>query len=158
MDWTLRGCDEYPVSKLRADLNHVRNASAGLAVLNGKKYLSHETYRKSGKGVRTPVWFAAAPADTSTANSPKLYIYTTADSGKAKRIRQNGVVRLAPCDARGNVFGQWIDAHAEIVSTKEFVVGMRLTNGKYCPWKQILDLSARIFRRHERIMLAIRRV
>jgi uncharacterized protein len=136
----------------------MRNASAGLAALNGKKYLNLETYRKSGKGVRTPVWFAAAPADTPTTNIPKVYIYTIADSGKAKRIRQNGVVKIAPCDARGHVSGQWIDAHAEIVSGKEFVRGMQLINRKYCPWKQILDLSARIFRRHERIVLVIRPV
>jgi hypothetical protein len=134
------------------------NASAGLAALNGKKYLNLETYRKSGKGVRTPVWFAAAPADTATANIPKLYVYTTADSGKAKRIRQNSVVKIAPCDARGNVTGQWIDARAEIVGSEEFVRGMQLINRKYCPWKQILDLSARLFRRHERIMLVIRPV
>ena len=79
-------------------------------------------------------------------------------SGKAKRIRQKGVVKIAPCDARGNVSGQWIDAHAEIVSGEEFGRGMGLINRKYCPWKQILDLSALLFRRHERIMLAIRPV
>ena len=94
----------------------MRNASAGLAALDGKKYLNLETYRKSGKGVRTPVWFAAAPVETPAANTPMLYVYTTADSGKAKRIRHNSVVKVAPYDACGNVSGQWINAHAEIVS------------------------------------------
>ena len=134
------------------------NASVGLAAFNGKKYLNLETYRKSGKGVRTPVWFAVTPADAPADNIPKIYVYTTADSGKAKRIRQSSVVKIAPCDARGTVSGQWIDAHAKIVSGEEFVRGMRLINRKYCPWKQILDLSALLFRRHERIMLAIRPV
>ena len=138
--------------------NQMRNASAGLAALDGKKYLNLETYRKSGKGVRTPVWFAAAPVETPAADTPKLYVYTTADSGKAKRIRHNRVVKVAPCDACGNVSGEWIDAHAEIVSGKEFVRGMRLINRKYCPWKQILDLSALLFPHHQRIMLAIRPV
>ena len=134
------------------------DASAGLAALDGKKYLNLETYRKSGKGVRTPVWFAVTPADAPAANTPKLYVYTTADSGKAKRIRQSSVVKIAPCDACGTVSGQWIDAHAKIVSGEEFVRGMRLINRKYCPWKQILDLSALLFRRHERIMIVIRPV
>ena len=134
------------------------NASAGLAALNGKKYLNLETYRKSGKGVRTPVWFAAASPDTSSADVPALYVYTAADSGKAKRIRQNGVVKITACDARGRVTGQWIDAHAQIVGGQEFVRGMRLIDRKYCPWKQILDLSALLFRRHKRIMLVIRPV
>jgi len=134
------------------------NGSAGLAAFDGKKYLNLETYRRSGKGVRTPVWFAAAPADTAAANGSTLYVYTKADSGKAKRIRLSGVVKIAPCDARGKVSGQWIDAHAEIVSGNEFVRGMRLINHKYRPWKQILDLFALLFRRNGRIMLAIRPV
>ena len=133
------------------------DASAVLAALDGKKYLNLETYRKSGKGVRTPVWFAVTP-DAPAGNTPKLYVYTTADSGKAKRIRHSSGVKIAPCDVRGTVSGQWINAHAKVVSGEEFVRGMRLINRKYCPWKQILDLSVLLFRRHERIMLAIRPV
>jgi hypothetical protein len=68
------------------------------------------------------------------------------------------VVKIAPCDAQGHVSGQWIDTHAEIVGRNEFVRGMRLINRKYCPWKQVLDLFALVFRRHERIMLAFRPV
>lgn len=138
--------------------NQMLNTPVGLAAFDGKKYLNLETYRRSGKGVRTPVWFAVAPADAPDANAQRFYVYTTADSGKAKRIRQSGVIKIAPCDARGKVSGQWIDADAEIVSGKEFVDGMRLINHKYCPWKQILDLSVLLFGRHERIMLAIRPV
>ncbi len=130
----------------------------GLAAFDGKKYLNLETYRRSGKGVRTPVWFAVAPTDDLVANAPTLYVYTTADSGKAKRIRHSSMVKIAPCDVRGNVSGQWIDAHTEIVGGKEFARGMRLINRKYRPWKQVLDLFALLSRRHERIMLAIRPV
>jgi PPOX class probable F420-dependent enzyme len=132
------------------------NASAGLTALDGKTYLNLETYRRSGVGVRTPVWFAVAPADV--ADGPTLYVYSAADSGKAKRVRQSGVVKIAPCDARGKVSGQWLDAHAEIVSGEEFVRGMRLIDRKYCPWKQVLDLAAALFRRHGRVMFAIRLV
>jgi PPOX class probable F420-dependent enzyme len=131
-------------------------AAAGLATFDGKRYLSLETYRKSGKGVRTPVWFAVEPTNAPASDIRKLYVYTATDSGKAKRIRQKDLVKIAPCDARGNVSGQWIDARAEIVSGEEFGRGMGLINRKYCPWKQILDLSAFLFRRHERIVLAIR--
>jgi PPOX class probable F420-dependent enzyme len=129
------------------------NAAAALDAFEGKKYLSLETYRKSGVGVRTPVWFAAAPAET---DRPKLYVYSTADAGKAKRIRRTGVVKIAPCDVRGTVTGAWIDARASIVGEPEFGAGMRLINRKYRPWKQILDLSTLLFPRHRRIMIAIR--
>ena len=119
----------------------------------GKRYLNLETYRKSGKGVRTPVWFASEP---ETADGPKLYVYTTADSGKAKRIRRTGVVKIAPCDARGKVAGAWVAAQAQIVTGEAFERGMRLINLKYRPWKQILDLSTLLFPRHQRVMIAIR--
>ena len=108
----------------------------GVAALASKKYLSLETYRKSGAGVRTAVWFAAAPIE---AGDVKLYVYTTADSGKAKRLRRDNAARIATCDARGNVTGPWIDARATIVSGDEAERGMRLLNRKYWPIKQILD-------------------
>jgi PPOX class probable F420-dependent enzyme len=125
---------------------------AGLRALDGKKYLSLETFRKSGAGVRTPVWFAAAPIE---AGALKLYVYTTDNSGKAKRLRRSGAVRIAPCDARGNVTGPWIDARAGIVGKDEFERGMRLLNRKYWPMKQILDLSVLLFPRHRRVMILI---
>jgi PPOX class probable F420-dependent enzyme len=133
-------------------------AAVGLAAFDGKRYLSLETYRESGNGVRTPVWFAAEPTNAPASDARKLYVYTATDSGKAKRICHKGVVKIAPCDARGNVSGQWIDAHADIVSGEEFGRGMGLIDRKYRPWKQILDFSTLLFRRPERIMLAIRPV
>jgi hypothetical protein len=138
--------------------DRMTDASAGFAALADKQYLNLETFRRNGNGVRTPVWFAAAPADDPAA-APTLYVYTTADSGKAKRIRLNGTVRIAPCDARGGVKGPWIDARAEIVGPAEFDRGMRLINRKYRPWKQILDWFTQVsgqIRRHQRIVLAIR--
>lgn len=128
-------------------------AGSEFSALEGRKYLSLETYRKSGHGVRTPVWFAMA-SDAGSA-LPTLYVYTTADTGKAKRIRNNGVVRIAPCDARGNVTGPWIDARAQIVTGEEARGGMRLLDRKYFPWKQMLRLFA-LFRPRERIVIAIR--
>jgi PPOX class probable F420-dependent enzyme len=129
------------------------NAAVGLEALEGKRYLNLETYRKTGAGVRTPVWFAAGPGD---GEGPKFYIYTTADAGKTKRIRRTGVVKIAPCDARGKLTGPWIAAHAELVGGTEFETGMRLLDRKYWPWKQILNLSVRLFSRHERAMIVIR--
>jgi uncharacterized protein len=122
---------------------------------DGKKYLNLETYRKSGNGVRTPVWFAFAPIE---AGATKIYVYATADSGKAKRLRRNGAVKIAPCDARGKVTGPWIDARASIVGGDEFERGMRLLNRKYWPLKQILDLSVLVFPRHQRVIISIQGV
>ncbi len=128
---------------------------AGLSQFNGKKYLNLETYRRNGIAVRTPVWFAAAP---SGAGQAKLYVYSTADSGKAKRIRRSGSVKIAPCDARGKLTGSWVEGQAAIVDNAEFALGMRLLNRKYWPLKQILDLSMKLFPRHQRVVIAIQAV
>ena len=102
-------------------------------------------------------WAGAGNNTACFASAPggELYVYTIADSGKAKRIRRSGVVKIAPCDARGKLTGKWLDARAEIVGRESFVLGMRLINRKYWPLKQILDLFA-LFARHERVMIVIR--
>jgi PPOX class probable F420-dependent enzyme len=131
------------------------NAQTGFGALRFKRYLSLETYRKNGKAVRTPVWFAVAPRRGDIAAEPKIYAYTTEDSGKAKRIRNCGVARIAACNAFGRITGSWFEARVEIVSGEEAKLGMRLINWKYIPVKQILDLLA-LFGQPKRIMLAIR--
>jgi len=118
------------------------------------KYLSLETLRKNGVGVRTPIWFAADPARNLGTDDARLFVYTEADSGKVKRIRNNGRVRIAPCDMRGKILGEWVDARAEIVAGSDFQYGMQLLNKKYVPWKQLLDFFAK-FRPHKRAVIAI---
>ncbi len=85
-----------------------------LAQFAKAKYISLETFRKTGVGVRTPVWFAADPA------APDIfYLYSAADAGKVKRIRNNPHVRVAPCDIRGNLRGAWVDGQAHIIEGGE---------------------------------------
>jgi hypothetical protein len=57
---------------------------------------------------------------------------------------------------RGTVTAPWTDALAEVVTGEEFELGMRLLDRKYFPWSQLLNLSAMLFRRRGRIVLAIR--
>jgi PPOX class probable F420-dependent enzyme len=78
--------------------------------LTDEAYLNLATFRKSGAEVRTPVWFAPDPA-----NPRLLWVYTNGNSGKVKRIRNDGRARLAACDVRGKVHGEWTDARARIV-------------------------------------------
>jgi len=127
-------------------------ADARFAPLQGQKYINLETFRKNGQGVRTPVWFAGEPEQGVP---EKLYAYSTADSGKAKRIRNNPRVRVAPCDVRGKLLGDWIDAAATIVSGEEAEHGMKLLNKKYFPWRQILGFFS-LFSRSKRVVFVIR--
>ena len=71
-----------------------------------QQYLNIETFRTNGQGVKTPVWFAQ---DGGT-----LLIWTQADSGKAKRIRRDGKVRIAPSTASGEPVGEWVNAKADV--------------------------------------------
>ena len=127
----------------------------GFAAFAGHKYLNLETFKKSGEGVKTPVWFAAEPSVSLDSSEAKLYVYTIGASGKGKRIRNNPRMRIAPCDMRGRVLGERVDARAEIVTGEEAAHGMQLLNKKYYPWKQLLDFFAS-FRRRERTVFVIR--
>lgn len=127
----------------------------GFAGFSGQKYLNLETFKKSGEGVKTPVWFAAEPSAKLDSADAKLYVYTIGVSGKVKRIRNNSSIKIAPCNMRGDVHGEWVPALAEIVSGAEAVRGMQLLNRKYLPWKQLLDFFA-MFRKRERTVFVIR--
>ena len=123
----------------------------------GQKYLNLETFKKTGDGVKTPVWFAADPSASLDSSGAKIYAYTIGVSGKVKRVRNNPRVKIAPCNMSGKVLGEWVAAHAEIISGEEAVRGMQLLNKKYFPWKQLLAVFA-FFSRRERIVFAIRPV
>jgi PPOX class probable F420-dependent enzyme len=127
----------------------------GFAAFAGQKYLNLETFKKSGEGVKTPVWFAAGPKADLASSEARLYAYTIGNSGKVKRIRNNGKVRIAPCDMRGNLLGEWVDARAEIATGAEATFGNDLLNQKYFPWKQLLNFFAS-FRRRGRTGFVIR--
>jgi len=127
----------------------------GFAAFAGQRYLNLETFKKSGQGVKTPVWFAADPSAKLDSNDAKLYVYTIGVSGKVKRIRNNPRVNVAPCDMRGGLRGDWVPARAEILTGAEAQHGMQLLNRKYAPWKQLLDFFA-MFRKRERTVFLIR--
>lgn len=126
-------------------------AASNFDVLQHNRYLNLESFRKTGQGVRTPVWFAG---DSVSGAPQTLYVYSEEDSGKAKRIRRDSRVRIAPCDMRGKLLGDWIEARAEIVTGEEARRGVRLLNAKYTPWKQLLDFFSK-FKRRRHVVFAI---
>jgi len=112
--------------------------------LSNAKYLNLETFRKTGVGVRTPVWFAQdpPPADGSEPvgrRQPPLYVYSAPDAGKVKRIRNNPHVRVAPCTIRGRIVGNWLEGEARICSPQEAAHGQELLRRKYGVLKRIGD-------------------
>jgi PPOX class probable F420-dependent enzyme len=127
-----------------------RSAIMSIAQFDKVKYLSLETFRKTGAGVRTPVWFARDPA--STGSLTRFYLYTLPDSGKCKRIRNNPKVRIAPCNMRGDVSGEWVDASARICGGDEVAKGQSLLNQRYGLMKRIGDFFSRMRGRVQAIL------
>ncbi len=91
--------------------------------IQGKKYISLTTFRKTGVGVATPVWFGEQDG--------KLYIMTRSDMGKTKRIRNNPEVRVAPCTIRGKVTGPEFAARARLLAREEFPAARKTLTRKY---------------------------
>lgn len=83
------------------------DAAPYFAPLAGARYIALTTFRRSGAGVSTPVWFAERDG--------ALYVYTDADAGKVKRLRHTARVRVAPCTVTGAVRGPALDARGRIV-------------------------------------------
>ncbi len=79
---------------------------ATLEQLGAEKYVLLTTFRRDGRAVPTPLWVVPDGAGPA--------FWTPVGTGKVKRIRNSGRVTVAPCDARGNVRGEAIEAQARI--------------------------------------------
>jgi PPOX class probable F420-dependent enzyme len=112
----------------------------------GEKYLNVETFRKNGAGVATPVWFAE--------DGGILYIYSLANAGKVKRIRNNPRVRVMACDVRGKPKGEWVEGRARILDASGSEQAHRLLDKKYGLIKKIGGLFSKLMKR-ERTTIAI---
>jgi PPOX class probable F420-dependent enzyme len=81
------------------------------AALIPHQFVQLTTFRKSGVAVPTTVWFAP--------DAGKLYVMTTASTGKIKRIRNNGRMLLAPSDRSGKVLGPALEGTARELPASE---------------------------------------
>lgn len=91
--------------------------------LKGHRYLRLITFRKGGGPVPTPVWFARVGG--------ALYVVTGRKTGKAKRIRNNARVVVAPCDFMGRPKGPDVRATARQTAQREGDPADRALRQKY---------------------------
>lgn len=112
-------------------------AQSSASLFEKHKYITIETYRKSGDAVRTPVWFAQ--------EGDMLYVFTFGNSGKAKRIRRNSQVKLAPSNRTGKPLGAFVDGQAEVHEKNSaiFPHGNQLLRQKYGLMKRIFEWMGR---------------
>lgn len=83
-----------------------------------------ETYKKSGQPVDTPVWFTVDGDD-------RLFVVTKSETGKVKRLRNNGDVRIVPCSMRGEPKGGWVPAKARFATPEEKERALQQRKKKY---------------------------
>lgn len=118
--------------------------------LNEANYLSLATFRKNGAEVRTPVWFAA--------QGNTLYLFSNGAAGKVKRLRNSSRARVAPCDVRGKVLGEWRDAEAHLLDDAAGkATAHRALLDRYGWQMATLDFFAGLFgRKAQREFIAVR--
>ncbi len=91
--------------------------------IHNQKYVSLATFRKSGVGVATPIWFAE--------ENGKLYFMTRNDSGKFKRIRNNPQGKIAPCTIRGKITGPEFPARVRVLPPEDWERARNAVRAKY---------------------------
>lgn len=121
-------------------------STKSLTHISNQRYLNLETYRKSGVPVATPLWFAEEKG--------RLYVYSRANAGKVKRLRNNPRVRIVPCNMYGKPNGEWVEAKARILNQQEAPVGHKLLNKKYGWMKKIADALSKL-RNKQKVVIAI---
>jgi uncharacterized protein len=89
-----------------------------------EEFVSITTFKRDGTPVSTPVWVAG--------QNGNLLVISEADTWKVKRIRRDSHVRVAPCNARGALRGEPVDAEAMLETDTAPVE--KLLAGKY-GWK-----------------------
>lgn len=107
-----------------------------LAAFAGQPYLNLESFRKSGEGVRTPLWFAEEDG--------VLFTSTPAGSWKVKRIRRNPRVRLVPSTLRGTPRGEWVEGTAQIEEGATAARAQQLLVRKYGWQKKLINFFGRL--------------
>lgn len=118
-----------------------------IVVPNAEKYISVETYRRSGEGVRTPVWFVESGG--------VYYIITRGDSGKVKRLRHNHEMKAAACRMNGEITGEWFAAEGSFVESEVALKAIKgLFDEKYGAVSRITNLFSRM-QRKKRVFIKV---
>ena len=119
----------------------------GLEQFRKEQYMNVETFRKSGEGVRTPVWFVEFNGE--------LCFTTEGNSAKVTRLRRNPTARVALCNVRGDLKGDWHACTARFLDSIEQAAVVKVYDRKYGLMKKLFDLIGR-GRQQERVFLALK--
>ena len=117
-------------------------------ISNKEKYVNLSTQKKDGSLVNTPVWFA------QDGDKNDFYIFSAGEAGKVKRIRNFSSVKVAICDVRGNLRGEWISAQAELIDEGESKIrAYRQLHKKYGLTIKVFDFFSKLFGKYKQRQL-----
>ena len=109
--------------------------------LEDRPYMSLTTFRKSGAPVPTAVWFVR--------DGDSIYVFTAAEAGKVKRIRNNNRVEVAPSNREGTIIGESLPGTARIITGTDTAISQRielLMDKKYGSTKRLMAMVSRFVR------------
>ncbi|MFL2705594.1 MAG: PPOX class F420-dependent oxidoreductase [Gammaproteobacteria bacterium] len=117
-------------------------------ISDNEKYVNLSTQKKDGSFVNTPVWFAQDKEKND------FYIFSAGEAGKVKRIKNFSSARVAICDVRGNLRGEWIPAQAELVNQEETKIkAYKQLHKKYGLTIKVFDFFSKLFGKYEQRQL-----
>jgi uncharacterized protein len=99
--------------------------------LANERYISLTTYKRDGTPKATPVWVVSD-------DGRRLLVWTGANTWKAKRLRRDSRVLVAPSDARGRPKGDPVPGTARFLPGADELV-TSLLRAKYGWQKRGLD-------------------
>jgi uncharacterized protein len=115
-------------------------SSGFFQMIDKYKYMNLTTFRKNGKPVVTPVWFAEA--------DNRLFMYTDPESGKVKRLRHTSHVTVQPCTVNGKPLGDTVEARGRLLTDEaEWRFADRQLKRKYGLQKSLYEFIPKLMKK-----------
>ena len=110
-----------------------------------EKYINLATQKKDGTFVNTPVWF------TKDEQSDDYFIFSAGEAGKVKRIRNFSSVKVAICNFKGDLRGDWVSAQAELIDEEDSITrAYGQFQRKYSVSLKLINFFSRLFGKYKK--------
>jgi PPOX class probable F420-dependent enzyme len=100
------------------------------------RYVNLATFRRDGRRVETPVWVAA--------DNDRMYVFSEADAGKVKRLRNGDRAEMAVCTFNGSLLSDWSSVQGRILDEVEADIALKALRRKYGVQMYIADFFSRL--------------
>ena len=114
-------------------------------ISNKEKYINLSTQKKDGTFVNTPVWFVKEDKKNI------FYVFSAGEAGKVKRVKNISSVKVAICNVRGDLRGDWLEAEAVLVDKEESIrLAYSHFHRKYGLTIKVFDFFSKLFGKYKK--------